>query len=252
MSALYLEISGVNNTVNGQDNVYLINPTAPGAILKLPSTVTAHASFIVLNVGAQPFALWLDPAGARVVTGGVAAGDAIIVGGSTALLWEWFRREFHQENPAYFRERPSPCGSGDDPPDDPGPVGAICYANGTCVQGTEQDAEDTGGTYGGDGSTCEDVVCDGDGDPTGAICCYDGECYDGTQNEADDFDCPFEQDVTCAELDCEPRGCCCVEGVGQQWLTQEECDLLGGSYCGDEVDCCGAPGARPLCCNCPA
>jgi len=56
------------------------------------------------------------------------------------------------------------------------PVGACCFADGTCAEGGEENCVGAGGSYSGDGSNCETTDC-----PQPGACCYeDGSCEDLT------------------------------------------------------------------------
>ncbi|MHC4828493.1 MAG: lamin tail domain-containing protein, partial [Planctomycetota bacterium] len=84
-------------------------------------------------------------------------------------------------------------------------TGACCdETTGICTEGvTQEDCEASGGTYGGDDTTCDDIVCLPP--PTGA-CCVAGFCADDlTQLACEGAGGVYQgDDSTCAGVDCGP------------------------------------------------
>lgn len=80
--------------------------------------------------------------------------------------------------------------------------GAICYPNGSCKVGSQAEANDSGGVYQGDGTTCAGVTCDGSY-PNGAICYPDGTCAVGTRADATAGGGTYQGNgTTCATVTC--------------------------------------------------
>jgi hypothetical protein len=107
-------------------------------------------------------------------------------------------------NPIVYKDDPGscPCCNDDEP------VGAICYPDGTCAEGTATEAANTGGDYQGDGTTCAGTDCDGAICPDGG-----GACYQGTLAEAtaagDDY---IGYGLSCVDVDCSCSDCHFYEG----------------------------------------
>jgi hypothetical protein len=132
----------------------------------------------------------------------------------------------------------------------PPAIGSCCLVDGTCVEVTQQECFDIGGTYNGDGSACSGVTCP----PVAGACCLpDGSCV---QVSADDCaaaggnyggDGSLCKDATCPP----PTGACClVDGTCVGDVTAEECAGLNGTYNGDGSACSGVtcPPAAGACC----
>ncbi len=82
-------------------------------------------------------------------------------------------------------------------------TGACCNFSGGCV---EKCADQCGGTYRGDGTSCEPNICKG-------ACCVTGGCIDTTQAACAAFDGVFKDDgTTCTTLSPEKEcgGACCT------------------------------------------
>ncbi len=118
-------------------------------------------------------------------------------------------------------------------------TGACCFldrhGNLTCRENTQDEcARVCGGTYFGDGTDCSDVTCGG------ACCLRDGTCistisarectrwHHGTFNGIG---------TNCDDVTCTVPGACCIEHVGCQILTEDECDVAGGTFQGDGTEC---------------
>jgi hypothetical protein len=128
---------------------------------------------------------------------------------------------------------------GNEPPE---PDGAICYPDGTCVEGTEQEALDTGGTYQGDATTCAGTDCDGAICPDGG-----GACYQGTLAEATAAgDHYYGYGVDCADVNCDCDDCGHYVGkellvditvTSRQWPNSPvNINDCSGSPCGVSVE----------------
>ncbi len=131
-----------------------------------------------------------------------------------------------------------------------GPGIGACCVDGDCTVTTEAACA---GTYAGDGTTCEDVVCE---QPTQA-CCFEetSGCLDLTE-----ADCNLVGGVpggvgsACATHVCFPVGSCCLpDGSCADGLTPDECAAMNGAFQGDGSTCatttcpepegaCGFPG----------
>ena len=85
---------------------------------------------------------------------------------------------------------------------------------GGCIIATQDDCNDAGGDYQGDGTECEPGLCP---DPTGACCLPDGDCIDGvTEDECGAMDGDYRGDGSeCRTEECPqpPTGACCFEAV---------------------------------------
>jgi len=115
-----------------------------------------------------------------------------------------------------------------------GPGLGACCVDGDCTVTTEAACT---GEYGGDGTTCDDVVCQ---QPTQA-CCFEssGGCLDLTE-----ADCLLAQGLPagpgtdCATHTCFPEGACCLpDGSCADGLTPTECAAMNGVFQGDGTDC---------------
>lgn len=135
------------------------------------------------------------------------------------------------------------------------PVGSCCTPDGGCVEGVSQavceGANGLAGSWGGDGSTCNDTAA--------FIGCVSGPTTASTNGcEPWDYDADTDVDLRDAAVfqqnECvsDPLGACCPpDGVCQN-ITQFECDLLageftGGSNCGGVS--CNAPVAGAIVIN---
>lgn len=129
-------------------------------------------------------------------------------------------------------------------------VGACCLPDGSCQIDAVGACEDAGGVFQGDGTVCENVVCD----PLPQACCFEatGNCLDLDPN-----DCvlaggePGGLGTTCENTICFPVGACCLpDGSCQDGLTPEECAALNGTFEGDGTDCASilCPEPTGACC----
>jgi spore coat protein A len=117
--------------------------------------------------------------------------------------------------------------------DPPAGTGSCCDGAGGCTVTTEAGC---GGSYGGDGSTCEPNPCQG------ACCLGDGSCQDSRtlaecaalagSYQGDDSLC---MDVVCPIL----TGACCIPGDpgSCQVLSQADCTAQSGTFQGVDASC---------------
>jgi hypothetical protein len=118
------------------------------------------------------------------------------------------------------------------------PSRGFCCDGVDCEQRTEQECDDIGGYYGGDGSPCPDTCI-------GNCCLSDGTCIQTTAQACQGtFGGPGSNGLSCAEL-CSGR-CCEENGCTQK--TRDACEgvgvFIGLGPCSDGS--CGATGA---CCS---
>jgi hypothetical protein len=161
------------------------------------------------------------------------------------------------------------CDEGDcgTPPDCGGPpaqVGACCIGILTCYDDTSlEDCQTEGGTYQGDGTTCDSVDCSapclaGEIEDCFGNCCPDywvgdGYCDNGAYEwngiaiylNCDQFNCDAGD---CDPSECEGgggTGACCVDDMCYDDYTVEQCDDDGGVHQGVGTTCktvdCSSP-----------
>ncbi len=120
--------------------------------------------------------------------------------------------------------------------------GACCYNDGTCDTISETDCISAGGTFQGEGTTCDDVTC------TGA-CCEPG-CVEDTTPDGCDLDGGTFQGfgTTCDPDPCPSvaTGACCVD-TDCTIETESDCTGMGGTYQGDDTTCDPNPCLPPCC-----
>lgn len=147
--------------------------------------------------------------------------------------------------------------------------GACCFPDFSCFIGSGPDCAVAGGTYFGDGTTCDPSPC------APGACCVDGLCSIETESDCVSAGGEWTEGADCADIGCEPVGACCIQGecsvtteascldAGGSWsegedcattacpsvgaccypdgscavITQTECDLSGGTYQGDGETC---------------
>ncbi len=123
----------------------------------------------------------------------------------------------------------------------PGP-GACCYNDGTCDTISETDCIAAGGTFQGEGTTCDDVTC------TGACCepgCVENTTPDGCADDGGTFQ---GFGTTCDPDPCPPTGACCVDS-DCTIETESDCSDMGGTYQGDDTTCDPNPCLPPCLCG---
>ncbi len=118
--------------------------------------------------------------------------------------------------------------------------GACCTPWGCWVTESPILCEMKGGTYQGDGTTCDPDPCGGDS--VGACCLPDGSCIDGLL----EYECINYDGVThhpgqfCDEVDCPPidAGACCVWWMDDcLQMSEEDCINEEGTFHGEGVPC---------------
>jgi hypothetical protein len=126
--------------------------------------------------------------------------------------------------------------------------GACCFADSTCTLGTPMDCFQTGGTYRGDGTTCDAWTC------TGACCFYTAGCLNFTQEFCAVAGGTFQGFGTqCSQLTCPPagKGACCLPNETCTLTTLTACNTAGGAFHGTGMSCqvvdCHTP--RGACCH---
>ncbi len=128
-------------------------------------------------------------------------------------------------------------------------VGACCLLTG-CEVLLQADCLAQGGTYKGDGTTCELAGC-----PTPTVpCCFaaTGGCLNLSVqdcNNAGGVAGPLG--VLCSQHVCFPKGACCLpDGSCAGDKTPEECALLGGTFQGNATTCATTtcPEPKGACC----
>ncbi|MFI4896385.1 MAG: GC-type dockerin domain-anchored protein [Phycisphaerales bacterium JB059] len=124
-----------------------------------------------------------------------------------------------------------------------GPGVGACCVDGDCTVTTEAACA---GDYAGDGTTCDDVVCE---QPTQA-CCFEetGGCVNLTV-----ADCtlvggvPGGEGTDCATHVCFPVGACCLpDGSCADGLSPDECAMLNGAFQGDGSTCATTTCPEPV------
>ena len=155
------------------------------------------------------------------------------------------------------------------------PTGACCVGT-SCTVETEVNCAAAGGTYNGDGSSCDGDPCGGGGgceagySPDCMGTCFedavytdwiaDGFCDDGAYIPADyGYGGPAGVAIylNCAEFNCDGGDCtcdgggtgaCCINSQCQE-MEAAQCDAMGGAYQGDGSSCasdpCGGGGGCP-------
>lgn len=128
-------------------------------------------------------------------------------------------------------------------------VGACCLPTG-CEIMLQADCLAAGGTYKGDGSTCQTAGC-----PTPTVpCCFQatGGCLNLSLTDcmnAGGIAGPVG--VSCTGYVCFPKGACCLpDGTCQDNLSPEQCTQLGGTFQGDGTACAttNCPLPKGACC----
>ncbi|MCA9727383.1 MAG: choice-of-anchor D domain-containing protein [Candidatus Eisenbacteria bacterium] len=109
--------------------------------------------------------------------------------------------------------------------------GACCFGDGSCLVGSGTDCSVAGGTYLGDGTTCDGGPCA----PVGA-CCIGSQCTLETQS-----DCISSGGVwsegDCTTAVCVAVGACCFDDGTCTVGTRADCESAVGIYQGDDTTC---------------
>jgi len=119
------------------------------------------------------------------------------------------------------------------------PTGACCFQDGTCQILNQPDCVGQGGSYQGDGTTCEPNPCP---QPPMACCFEDCHCEYLTAEVCSQIGGdPMGYGSVCDPNPCPcgpPYGACCIGDQGRcEWVTEEDCAAMGGVYQGDNVPC---------------
>lgn len=119
-----------------------------------------------------------------------------------------------------------------------GAVGACCLPDCDCIIVSVGDCYAQGGTYEGNGTTCDPDPCECP--PEGACCLRDGSCIFVTEEDCSHAGGQYQgDDVSCEAVVCVPNpiGACCYPDGSCYVITEEECSGVGGQYQGDNVPC---------------
>jgi hypothetical protein len=115
------------------------------------------------------------------------------------------------------------------------PVGRCCLGVGECELLTQAQCVSQGGTYGGDGSSCNG---------TGACCLLDGTCVVTTIGTCIFSGGDFQGEcTTCTDTICcgqQVGACCLLDGTCIE-TNPGVCAISSGVYQGDCTTCAGAP-----------
>lgn len=124
-----------------------------------------------------------------------------------------------------------------------GPTGACCLPTGACATGQKGACESFGGTYEGNGTTCQGVNCPAP-PPTGACCDGVGNCTVVTESQCQTAGHSYEGDFTgCTPLPCgDPVGACCAPSDACSETVRSACFAGGGTFNGAGTTC-----TQPLC-----
>jgi hypothetical protein len=127
----------------------------------------------------------------------------------------------------------------------PQPQGACCDGAGGCLYVTQSFCQGTlDWVYGGNGTTCEDPVCD-----LGACCLSDGTCQDVIELDCGDLGGTYQGAGTdCATANCpQPLGACCLGDTCVPDQTESDCDSVSGTWVGALTSCVPNPCLGPDC-----
>jgi len=130
------------------------------------------------------------------------------------------------------------------------PRGACCHGDGTCEMLPADECAGPCDIYHGDGSDCANTLCIVQAP---APCCLpDGSCYVTNpclcREAGGDPQSPF---LSCASVDCRPKGACCrIDGTCDV-TTADDCDGPCEHYVGDGTTCanthCAIQISAPCC-----
>lgn len=112
-----------------------------------------------------------------------------------------------------------------------------CCINGVCQVTTQADCLAQGGTYQGDGTSCDGVSCP---PPATQACCFsNGSCLNLSPEDcAGAGGTPGGLGTTCSNHNCNPQGACCLpNGTCVGPVSPEACAGQGGAFQGDGSDC---------------
>lgn len=125
------------------------------------------------------------------------------------------------------------------------PTGACCAPDGSCSIFTESDCLAQGGTYYGDGSTCDPNPCP---PPVGACCLEGGTCIVMSEEIClGQGGIYYGNGTVCEPNPCPPPvGACCLITGECIVTTADDCAAQNGSYQGDGVGCDPDPCPPPV------
>ncbi|MFQ5490208.1 MAG: putative Ig domain-containing protein [Phycisphaerae bacterium] len=127
-------------------------------------------------------------------------------------------------------------------------IGACCFGDGTCTDGSPVQCADSAGSYRGDGTTCAAVAC------TGACCFGTGGCLNFSLDNCSVAGGTFQgMQTLCATLNCPVtnQGACCLPDQSCVLTTDLNCQASFGAFRGTGVSCEAADCVLPFgaCCH---
>jgi len=124
------------------------------------------------------------------------------------------------------------------------PLGACCFADGTCQIRGEELCERDHGIWHGEGSDCDPSPCPAV--PTGACCFEDGTCQTVTQLTCQSLRGSYIGHTTRCEVEGICTLACCIDHETCVVATKDECEAMHpvfiwnyGSNCDDGSNICG-------------
>lgn len=121
--------------------------------------------------------------------------------------------------------------------DPPAGTGACCAAIGTCAITTELGCSVSGGSYQGNGTSCNPNACPL---PTGACCAGDGTCSLAGQLQCSTSGGSYQGDASaCSPDPCVQLGACCLPGEPGtcSQLSESKCSAKHGAFEGIGTQC---------------
>jgi hypothetical protein len=120
-------------------------------------------------------------------------------------------------------------------PASPGPLGACCLGDGSCLDLPEDSCEVLGGMYQGTGTECASVTCT----PFGACCFPDITCQSLSKTDCGAAGGRYQGNASSCDLGvCPVAGACCLpDGSCMELKSHDECVALSGIYRGFLTDC---------------
>lgn len=118
------------------------------------------------------------------------------------------------------------------------PLGACCYADGSCSTTGEAACLLSGGIEWVDGVACATAACL----PLGACCALDGQCFLATEEACfGEGGFSWSEGVGCTEVGCPPAGACCLDDGTCRIFIEAAC---AGDFGGAGSDCDPSPCVR--------
>ncbi|HPF39043.1 MAG TPA: dockerin type I domain-containing protein [Phycisphaerae bacterium] len=129
------------------------------------------------------------------------------------------------------------------------PTGACCFYDGettVCLVNTEVACESLNGYYHGDDTSCAFDTCE----PIVGACCLTSFCVEIPEPSCTALMGVFSGVETECPGACFATGACCYGSFCSSELTQDTCEIEGGTYLGDNSTCDGEPCGPPTgaCC----